>query len=449
LYKITTDVFYLPYKENESILYAPLLGFASIVNQSFVNLLADLSTLDTEKISEHEKKALDYLIQKGVINGTEIFAPVSNRKGIFAPSKLTLFPTNQCNLQCKYCYASSGQIFPRVMDWEIATSAVDYFVKLLETQERELFLLELHGGGEPLYAWQLVQKIIYYAEEQCKKKNIKLEVIAGTNGVLTEKQLKWIIDHFASLNVSFDGLPHVQDYHRPMAKGTSSFVYVDKAFKFFDEHNFPYGIRCSVSAYNEILLEETIDFITNNYKTKLIYLEPVNSCGRTSNAAELKSPNLYKFIEIFTKIDSLCRERGVYLRYSGANLERLSNTFCYVGTDDFAVTPDGYLTNCWEVSSQDHPLAKTFIFGRILPAGEVEIDQEKLAFLKNLTLDKFQYCQDCFAKWHCAGDCVTRLGHENYFGDRGGERCETTRLLLKNRIMDLFDQKGFYQQINN
>ncbi len=446
--KITTDLFYLPYQADNYVLYAPLLGFACVVNRSVVNLLAELPNGGAAKTGATGRKTLDYLIQKGVINGPEMAAPGFNRPQIFAPSKLTLFPANQCNLRCRYCYAASGQVRPLVMDWKIATSAIDYFLKLLENQGRKLFLLELHGGGEPFHAWQLVQKIVYYAEEQCARRSINFEAIAGTNGVLTEKQLQWIIDHIASLNVSFDGLPHVQDYHRPLANGASSFARVDQAFGFFDEHNFPYGIRCTVSAYNENLLEETIDFITTNYKTRLIYLEPVNTCENVFHTAEIRKPNLAKFVEVFPKIDSLCRKRGVYLGYSGANLERLSNTFCYVGTDDFAVTPDGYLTNCWEVSSRDHPLAETFIFGNILPTGEVEVDREKLAYLKTLTLDNFQYCQDCFAKWHCAGDCAVRLEPGNYFEARGGERCETTRLLLKNKIIGLFDKKDYYQPVD-
>jgi len=445
-YRITTDIFTLNYKEEKQVLYAPLLGFACEINNDMVHLLSDLEGTEDHELSQHEKAILEYLIQRGVVNGKTKSAPVHDVDKKVRPSKLTLFPTNQCNMRCRYCYASAGTSPPKTMDWEIATSAIDYYITVLKKEKRTVFPLELHGGGEPLYAWALVKGLIEYAEEKCNTEGFKTEVYAGTNGVLNRKQLDWLIGHFKALNISFEGLPHVQDYQRPMANGSSSFKKVDETLKFLDEHNFPYGIRCTVTTYNENILPETIDFITENYKTKLIYLEPVYLCDRYKILEENLRPDLFKFVENFKKLEPICAERHVRLGYSGAALERLSRTFCYVGTDDFAVTPDGCLTNCWEVTSRDHPLAETFIFGRILPEGRIEVDKKKLAFLRSLSVDHLEYCQDCFAKWHCAGDCVAKLKTSDYRGPRGSERCETNRFLIAHQIFQLLERKDYYEK---
>lgn len=445
-YKITTDVFTLPYEENKRVLYAPLLGFVCEVNNDMINFLAKLEKIDDQLLKPQEKNTLTYLIEKGVVNGQKTPEPaIISHKGLL-PSKLTLFPTNQCNMRCLYCYALAGEFPAKTMDWEIATSAIDYFISFLKEQKRAIFSLEFHGGGEPLLAWTLVKKIILYAEKLCKQEGIALEVVAGTNGILNEKQLTWILNYFSSLNISFDGLPHVQDYHRPMVNRESSFIHVDKTLQYFDRHNFPYAIRATVSSYNENLLEETVYFILENYKTKLIWLEPVYGCGRNLKNENNLNPDFYKFANNFLKLESICREHGVQLEYSGAQFEKVTHTFCYVGTDNFAVTPDGYLTNCWEVTSKDHPLAELFIFGQILPGGKIKVDQKKIEFLRTMSVENFDYCRDCFAKWHCAGDCVVKLGHEKFHGSRGGARCETNRLLIANRIIQLMGKENYYQQ---
>jgi len=447
-YKITTDLFQLPYENNISILYAPLKGFLCKVNNDFIELLANIETLNGAQLTPEIQRLVDYLIQAEIINAPPEPARQEPRSGPeISPTKLALFPTNQCNLKCRYCYAGAGEFAPKVMDWEIATSAIEYFLGQMHRQNWTTFPLEFHGGGEPFYAWHLLQRIVSFAEEQCARYGFKLEVYAATNGILNERQLEWVTAHFTSLTVSFDGLPHVQDYHRPLPNNQGSFQRVDQTLHYFDEHNFPYGIRCTVSQYNQDLLEETVNFVRQNYRTKLLFLEPVNICGAHATNTAILQPDLYKFIENFKKLEPACAASGLRLAYSGAQFEKISPNFCYVGTDDFAVTPDGFLTNCWEVTSQEHPLVETFIFGKMLPDGKIQIDQAKLDFLRRLSVHQLDYCRDCFARWHCAGDCVTRLGHQHYQGPRGGIRCETNRELIKHCLIQMLERQDFYEPV--
>lgn len=447
-YNITTDLFTLPYKEDKSVLYAPLLGFSCMVNNDTINFLADLESFDNENLGTMQKEILDFLIKKGVINGSlqKIQNQFLNKE--LSPLKLTLFPTNDCNLNCRYCYASNEHLNPKVMDWDIAVSSIDYFIKLMKEEGRDLFPLEFHGGGEPLFAWNLVQNIVDYTQKCCQQEGFELKVISATNGLLNEDQLKWLINYFSSINVSFDVLPHVQDYHRPMVNKKGSFDLVHRTLKFFDKYNFPYCIRCTVSSYNEDLLYETIDFVSQNYNTKLLYLEPAYICNGCVSYVNKLKPDLNKFIENFKKLETIYTDRGLQLGYSGAQFEKIASNFCYVGTDNFAVTPDGYLTNCWEVSSYDHPLANTFLFGRILSDGKISVDKVKLDYLRSLSVHNLEYCRDCFAKWHCAGDCITKLGHSQFYGPRGGARCRTNRNIIAHRIIQMMERENYYQVVS-
>ncbi|MBD3290923.1 radical SAM protein, partial [candidate division KSB1 bacterium] len=410
-YDITTEVFAISQAKNRHILYAPVAGVACLINDETLNLLSNIRQVQHSKLSEEHREILNFLIQKRIVNGSIASREEKEASATLSPSKLTLFPTHRCQLNCCYCYAEEQKKIDSSMSQEHVENAIEYYTGVMKRENRSIFNLELHGGGEPFADWDLGQFIISLAEKYCQENNFKLQAVAGTNGIFNKIQLEWILRHFHSLNISFEGLPRIQAIQRPFKNGANSFDVVDQSIKFFDSHNFPYALRVTVTRHNEQVLPETIQYILDNYKTGLIHVEPAYSCGNLHDTAKALQPDMEHFAETYFHLETMCRQRNVRLQYSGCRFDRLKTNFCYVGTDDFAVTTDGYLTNCWEVSDRSHPAADTFIFGKLLPHGKLEIDHEKLKFLKSLNLDNFEYCTDCFAKYQCAGDCVLKLGH--------------------------------------
>lgn len=437
-YSITTDLFTIPYKDDNLILYAPRIGFACVANTDLINLLADIDTINMESISKEQRDILNFLEEREVLNGSAEFNCITNPSPKYMPTQVTLFPTNKCNLRCTYCYATAGDFKPLTMKWSTATDAIDRVIENVKEVGGKSLQLGFHGGGEPLYPWNLIKRIVSYANEQCSKENLGMNVYSATNGVLNVDQLNWIITHFSNLNISFDGLPHVQDYHRPCSNGKGSFTYLDRTMHFLDEHNFNYSVRCTVSSYNLDLMDEIVHFIGQNYNVKLLHFEPLFYCGRckTSN---LMQPDLKKFAYNFMRCESVCIPYNIKLTYSGSHIDCLRNSFCGTTRDNFAVTSDGYITTCFEITNRDDPKSDTFFIGRITEEGQVEIDEKKRTYLNSLTVDKLEYCMDCFAKWHCAGDCVNKIGHEDYGGARGHDRCILNRQLLANRLVKLVE----------
>ena len=439
-FNITCDLFTIPINKNVSLLYAPRLGFVCKANQDLINLLSDLDSGKNGNINREQKETLELLEEKGVLNGSKELTIKKTFPDKYTPTQVTLFPTNMCNLRCIYCYASAGDRKPEIMDWFYATKAIDKIIVNLKKNNIKQFSLGFHGGGEPLFPWELIKKIVMYAEEQSAKENLKLSVSSATNGVLGEGQLEWIVKHFSSLNISFDGLPHVQDYHRPIPNGKGSFKFVDNTMRFLDDKNFNYSIRSTISSYNVELMEEIVDFICRNYKTNTIHFEPLFHCGRCKTDGDLK-PDMGKFAKNYFKCDSHIKQYGVNLTYSGCKIESLTDSFCGVSCDNFSVTPDGFITTCYEVVSKDDPKAETFYIGRFGKDGRMRINEKKRKFLHSLSVDNLDYCQDCYAKWHCAGECVAKIGHMDYKGDRGHDRCELNRQIIKNRLLSLVEGK--------
>jgi uncharacterized protein len=438
-YRVTCDLFTVPYKKDQNILYAPRLGFLCEANNDVVNLLSNIDNTDSESLNDEQLKVLDFLDENGVLNGSVEAAVIQNAPTEFAPTRVTLFSTNQCNLRCIYCYASAGDTTPLTMDWLYAVTAIKTVITNAKKLGDNFISVGFHGGGEPLLPWTFVKRTVEYAEEESSKNNLRSSYYSATNGLLSEKQLEWIVQHFSDLNISFDGLPHVQDHHRPLPDGQGSFKFIDRTFKYLDERNFNYGIRSTFSEYNLDLMEESYDFIMDNYKPKSVHFEPVFQCGRCKTNDGYKV-NLEKFARYFHKIETKNKGTNVRFNYSGCRVETLTNSFCGVARDGFSVTPDGYITSCFETTSLNDPKSEYFFYGKINENGNIIIDEQKRNYLHSLTVDNLNYCSNCFAKWHCAGDCVAKLGHNILNGERGHERCHLNRQMVKDKLITILNE---------
>jgi uncharacterized protein len=442
-YKISCDLFQLEYKDENKIFYAPKLGFSFVANKDLQNLIGLISQKQISTFSDKQIKVLDYLENKGVFNQNierKVDNPVPKE---FKPLRLTLFPTNRCNLRCIYCYASAGDFKPQIIDWNYVKTSIDFVIKNLIESKVKTFKLGFHGGGEPLFEWDLIKRIVAYAKEKCEENNLELIVDSATNGMLSKTQLDYIIENFISLNISFDGNEFAQNFHRPLPNGQGSFEIVNKTIKYLDSKDFKYGIRSTVSSATIDYMEDCLRFIIENYKCKHIHFEPIANTGRCLTNTEL-SVDLRHFSEKFAKCEEIAKKAGVYFTYSGCRFDTLSNAFCGVSCDNFAVTPDGYIASCFEVTSKEDPRSEKLFIGHINSNGEIKIDKEKRSYINSIRVDNLEFCNDCYARWHCGGECITKLGHDDYKGPRGNERCQLNRELIKKNIIKFieFDQCG-------
>jgi uncharacterized protein len=125
-------------------------------------------------------------------------------------------------------------------------------------------------------------------------------------------------------------------------------------------------------------------------------------------------------------------------------LGTLTNHFCGITKDSFALSPDGNVSACYEVFSEDNTWAKTFFYGQ--PDSQTKGYRFNLPVLNNLRNQAVQhreYCEGCFAKWTCAGDCYHKSLTVNGPGEfAGSDRCHIIRELTKDQILAKISEAG-------
>ena len=149
---------------------------------------------------------------------------------------VTLCLTHACNLRCDYCYA--GPKSARRMSWNTARKAVDF--ALARTLEQS-GLTKLPPacqlgffGGEPLLAWEMLEKAAVYAMEEAARFGIRLKLTVTTNmTLLDEYKAGWLRSNGFHVGLSLDGTRKMHDTLRRTRTGGPSHALCERALGFF------------------------------------------------------------------------------------------------------------------------------------------------------------------------------------------------------------------------
>ena len=133
------------------------------------------------------------------------------------------------------------------------------------------------------------------------------------------------------------------------------------------------------------------------------------------------------FISNFFKAKKVADKHGIWLTCSYMNTcITLTDRYCH---GKFVITADGDISVCHTVGSKHDDLYDQFVFGHIDElTGQVTIDDNKLSKILRHDVYHNASCEDCPARWHCAGGCyadhfhIDKKGHEAY--------CESMRHFL-------------------
>lgn len=438
---ITTEVFAIPY-EQAYIIYAPLRRLAFAANAAAVDTLALLKSSNIPHPTEEQATFLHFLTTIG-LTGTTGDAPIRGlNHPAYQPVEVTLFLTAECNLRCVYCYARAGDLPTSRMSIETARRGIDYVVANALERNTGWFGVNYHGGGEPTLNHAVLTASHAYASALAKQHGLRLYTGIATNGVLSPRGRRWIIEHLQGASVSLDGIPTVNDRNRPTVTGHGSGKLVLATLKAFDEANFRYGIRITVSSKTVDEMASTVRFILEQAKPQRVQIEPVYDIGR-GEQSDLHVDSS-AFIQGYRAAQAIAEEKGVALRFSSARLDTLTSRFCSAYGEGFSLTPSGKVSGCYEVYDESADFAEDVIFGHFDDERKTYyFDLQKLQYLRQHDVTRQTWCNGCFAKWHCSGDCPNKACHATHTGQfQGMPACEITRTLVLDQLTQKINEAG-------
>lgn len=310
------------------------------------------------------------------------------------PAKITcvdLFITNECNLNCSYCFHSQKQ---GVMSVETGKSILDYIRTNPLTGSSVVFNF---FGGEPLLYPDTIKSIISYGKETWKDK--KIDFFVSTNATYFDEDFfKFLRANKVSVQVSIDGKPEVQKAQR----GRSEDI-LDNAKKIFaivPETN----TRMTYTPETVSQLVENVEYIYSLGCKNIMHHNVVE--------ADWKEEHLTEYIKQFWGLINL-REKYLDLRihFIEQPLDIMLGKVaphpasCNAGNGMLAFDIDGTIYPCHRFcSNQEYRL------------GNLPRDDLQRGIFTNISKETIRKCQTCIARDICH-TCIYchKLKNESFF----------------------------------
>ncbi|MDD3895448.1 MAG: radical SAM protein [Bacilli bacterium] len=330
------------------------------------------------------------------------------------PSLIVLNLTSDCNLRCKYCYASAGT-FKEYMTSECAIEIIRQVAKYNNTIEL------LFHGGEPLLVFDVIKEVIDYCKNNLKSKEIRYYI--QTNGVLlTAEKAKYLIDENVEICLSIDGHTETSNQCRIYPAGQSSLKMLKNRIDLLKSMNYNTTVLAVLNKKNKNEIEDFIDFLINNkiFNFSLNYFIKGGRGNENSDLA-LSPVELYEVTKnVISKILSYHEKNIKVVERNISHLLRniftekkgymCMNSPCGAGNHLLGYTPNGDIYPCDDLSSVEQ-----FKIGNIFDGDIKDIlkDNDVINFFNYCSYENIPKCCDCKIKNKCGAGCASRKFYEN------------------------------------
>ena len=318
---------------------------------------------------------------------------------------MCLHISHDCNLRCKYCFASTGDFGKgrKLMPFEVGKAAIDFLLE--KSVGRENLEVDFFGG-EPLMNFDVVKQIVEYARSKEEEYHKNFRFTITTNGMLLDDDtIDYINKEMYNVVLSIDGRKEVNDRMRVRVDGSGCYDRILPKFKKLVDGrgDKEYYVRGTYTKYNLDFSEDVMHLYEAGFDE--ISVEPVIESPEEAYAITEEDLD-----QIYAEYDKLVDRIGA-IRKSGKHInffhfmidldqgpcviKRLRG--CGSGNEYVSITPDGDIYPCHQFVGHDE-----YKMGNI-EEGTFNNDIKK-EFAGWHVYSK-PACQECWARVYCSGGC--------------------------------------------
>lgn len=323
-----------------------------------------------------------------------------------AVKSMCLHIAHDCNLRCKYCFASTGDYCGgrMLMSKEVAHKSLDFLME--HSKNRKHLEVDLFGG-EPLMNFEVVKETVAYGRELEKRFNKQINFTITTNCVaLNDEIIDFINEEMFNVVISLDGRKDIHDALRPTPNGKGSFdIIAPKAQKLVaGRGDKEYYARGTFTNRNLDFTEDVKALYELGFDQ--ISVEPV--VLDPSSPYAILEEHIGRILEEYDRLADYVlhsRKEGKWFNFfhfmvdlDSAPCLRKRITGCGAGNEYVAVTPDGDIYPCHQFVGE-----KDFLMGSVMTG---EFDQTIQKQFAECNVCTKEVCQECWAKYFCSGGCA-------------------------------------------
>lgn len=346
------------------------------------------------------------LAAQGLLYGNEDYSHFAGQLGPAPVKAMCLHMAHDCNLRCRYCFASTGGYdgARSLMSLQTAKAAIDLLVQLSEGRRN----LEVDFfGGEPMMNFEVLKQTVEYARGIEKKAGKNFRFTVTTNGLtLKADEIEYINREMSNVVLSLDGRKEVNDRMRVTVGGKGSYDAIVPKFQQLVQArgDKEYYVRGTYTRHNTDFDADVLALRQLGFDQ--ISVEPV--VGPETDDYTIRQQDIPAIEQSYTRLmnDMIERNQGEGKPYNFFHfMLDLSNGPCAIkrlkgcgsGNEYVAVTPDGEIYPCHQfVGNAEFKMGDVY-------NGITRQDLKEEFAAANL-LHKTE-CQGCWAKFFCSGGC--------------------------------------------